>query len=79
MDHHNVVSNRLSNFIIKFDTNKEILSDGLQGIFGPGEEPIDARVADKSREVSATDSQSITSRGHTEHDVNLLTRSGHEI
>jgi len=56
MDHHNVVSNWLSNFIIKLDTDKEILCDGLQGIFGPGEEPIDARVADKSREVSAADS-----------------------
>lgn len=46
MDHHDVVSDGLSDFIFKWDINEEVLSDCLQGIFWPGEEPIYVGVAD---------------------------------
>jgi len=44
MYHHNVICDRLANFIIKLNIDEEVLSDGLQGIFGPSEEPINRGV-----------------------------------
>ena len=79
MDHHNVVGDRLSDFIVKLNTHEEILSYCAQGIFRPREEPIDTSVTDKTGEITATHSQGISSWGHCEHDVNVFTRTSHEV
>ena len=62
MNHHDVFSDGLSDFVVKRHTDEEVLCYCLQGIFGPGEEPIDRCVRDETGEVTAANSKSITSR-----------------
>jgi hypothetical protein len=46
MNHHDVIGDGLSDLIIKLHIHKEVDSDCLQSILGPGEEPVDAGVGD---------------------------------
>lgn len=57
---------------------EEYLGNGMQGLFGPREDPIDGGAADQSGEIAATVPQCITLRGHAQDHVQIPYRPGQE-
>ena len=52
--------------------SKEHGGHGLQGLPGPGHEPVDAAVVDHAREVSAAGAQRVAHGGHGQHHVQVV-------
>lgn len=57
---------------------EEYLGNGMQGLFGPREDPIDGGAADQSGEIAAPVPQCITLRGHAQDHVQIPYRPGQE-
>ena len=58
---------------------KEHRRHGVQGLLGPGREPVDAAVVHESREVSAARAQYVPHGRHGQHDVQVVGALVHEV
>ena len=65
--------------IVQLNFQQEVVRHILKRILWPREEPINQRVTNQAREVTTSNSQSITSWGHTHEDMQVFSTSIHEV
>jgi len=73
MDHDNVFNYWLSKLIRNLDLSQEVVCYIWQRILWPWEEPINYCIANKAWEVTASNTEGITSWWHAHHDMQVLT------
>ena len=74
-----MLSHLISFVFLKLDIAHEVVGYRSKSVFGPWEEPIDIGVTDESREVSASDSQGVSSWRHCQDDVQILSTFVDEV
>jgi hypothetical protein len=79
VNQHNVVSDGRAEFFVDIYGLKEIGSYITERLLGPWEEPINASVADESREVTATDTEGFTCGRHAQNNVHVLTAAVNKV
>ena len=79
MDHDDVISHGLTKVIIDLNLLKEVSCYIGQRILRPGEEPINRCVRDEAGEVTAPQSEGVTSRRHGHYDMHVLTAAVNKV
>ena len=72
VDVDDMVGNGFTEVIGEDLIGKELGADSMQSLCRPLLEPVDGRVVDQSREVTATGAQCVTRRGHGKDNVQIV-------
>jgi hypothetical protein len=79
MDQHNVLRNLFFLLRLKSNIAHEVFGDCGQGVFWPTEEPVDVGITDETREVSASESESISGGRHAQDDMEVIPCTSDEV